>query len=131
MSCCQQKSHFILSKFPHKLRLKLMEMFSLPLFSSDFIYPIPSSTNVCRNVYCCEYCVLCVLFLAAALVSSSFSPTSMSAYSLSSLNMGSLPRSLYPTSPRGTLMRRRMKKKDFKSSCKFFSCDSTSQILVD
>ncbi|KAM5170859.1 glutamate receptor-interacting protein 1 isoform 5-T5 [Mantella aurantiaca] len=52
----------------------------------------------------------------AALVSSSFSPTSMSAYSLSSLNMGSLPRSLYPTSPRGTLMRRRMKKKDFKSS---------------
>ncbi|XP_053572849.1 glutamate receptor-interacting protein 1 isoform X9 [Bombina bombina] len=52
----------------------------------------------------------------AALVSSSFSPTSMSAYSLSSLNMGTLPRSLYPTSPRGTLMRRRMKKKDFKSS---------------
>ncbi|KAM4038146.1 glutamate receptor-interacting protein 1 isoform 18-T18 [Anomaloglossus baeobatrachus] len=51
-----------------------------------------------------------------ALVSSSFSPTSMSAYSLSSLNTGTLPRSLYPTSPRGTLMRRRMKKKDFKSS---------------
>ncbi|KAM4748641.1 glutamate receptor-interacting protein 1 isoform 4-T4 [Rhinophrynus dorsalis] len=51
-----------------------------------------------------------------ALVSTSFSPTSMSAYSLSSLNTGTLPRSLYPTSPRGTLMRRRMKKKDFKSS---------------
>ncbi|XP_040265429.1 glutamate receptor-interacting protein 1 isoform X10 [Bufo bufo] len=51
-----------------------------------------------------------------ALVSSSFSPTSMSAYSLSSLNMGTLPRNLYPTSPRGTLMRRRLKKKDFKSS---------------
>ncbi|KAM4748645.1 glutamate receptor-interacting protein 1 isoform 8-T8 [Rhinophrynus dorsalis] len=50
------------------------------------------------------------------LVSTSFSPTSMSAYSLSSLNTGTLPRSLYPTSPRGTLMRRRMKKKDFKSS---------------
>ncbi|XP_040265378.1 glutamate receptor-interacting protein 1 isoform X4 [Bufo bufo] len=50
------------------------------------------------------------------LVSSSFSPTSMSAYSLSSLNMGTLPRNLYPTSPRGTLMRRRLKKKDFKSS---------------
>ncbi|XP_054383359.1 glutamate receptor-interacting protein 1 isoform X10 [Pongo abelii] len=52
----------------------------------------------------------------AALVSSSFSPTSMSAYSLSSLNMGTLPRSLYSTSPRGTMMRRRLKKKDFKSS---------------
>ncbi|KAM3833316.1 glutamate receptor-interacting protein 1 isoform 3-T3 [Vipera latastei] len=51
-----------------------------------------------------------------SLVSSSFSPASMSAYSLSSLNMGTLPRSLYSTSPRGTLMRRRMKKKDFKSS---------------
>ncbi|XP_004752530.1 glutamate receptor-interacting protein 1 isoform X4 [Mustela lutreola] len=51
----------------------------------------------------------------AALVSS-FSPTSMSAYSLSSLNMGTLPRSLYSTSPRGTMMRRRLKKKDFKSS---------------
>ncbi|XP_032644725.1 glutamate receptor-interacting protein 1 isoform X6 [Chelonoidis abingdonii] len=52
----------------------------------------------------------------AALVSSSFSPTSVSAYSLSSLNMGTLPRSIYSTSPRGTMMRRRMKKKDFKSS---------------
>ncbi|XP_058164378.1 glutamate receptor-interacting protein 1 isoform X28 [Dasypus novemcinctus] len=52
----------------------------------------------------------------AALVSSSFSPTSMSAYSLSSLNMGTLPRSIYSTSPRGTMMRRRLKKKDFKSS---------------
>uniref|UniRef100_A0A0P6JF71 Glutamate receptor-interacting protein 1 isoform 2 n=1 Tax=Heterocephalus glaber TaxID=10181 RepID=A0A0P6JF71_HETGA len=51
-----------------------------------------------------------------ALVSSSFSPTSMSAYSLSSLNLGTLPRSLYSTSPRGTMMRRRLKKKDFKSS---------------
>nr|XP_032644720.1 glutamate receptor-interacting protein 1 isoform X1 [Chelonoidis abingdonii] len=51
-----------------------------------------------------------------ALVSSSFSPTSVSAYSLSSLNMGTLPRSIYSTSPRGTMMRRRMKKKDFKSS---------------
>ncbi|OBS82471.1 hypothetical protein A6R68_23544, partial [Neotoma lepida] len=47
---------------------------------------------------------------------SSSSPTSMSAYSLSSLNMGTLPRSLYSTSPRGTMMRRRLKKKDFKSS---------------
>ncbi|XP_062930661.1 glutamate receptor-interacting protein 1 isoform X3 [Cynocephalus volans] len=52
----------------------------------------------------------------AALVSSSFSPTSVSAYSLSSLNMGTFPRSLYSTSPRGTMMRRRLKKKDFKSS---------------
>ncbi|XP_051885733.1 LOW QUALITY PROTEIN: glutamate receptor-interacting protein 1 [Pristis pectinata] len=52
----------------------------------------------------------------AALVSTSFPPTSMSAYSLSSLNMGTLPRSLYPTSPRGTLMRRKLKKKDYKSS---------------
>ncbi|XP_075408904.1 glutamate receptor-interacting protein 1 isoform X3 [Tenrec ecaudatus] len=51
-----------------------------------------------------------------ALVASSFSPTSLSAYSLSSLNMGTLPRSLYSTSPRGTMMRRRLKKKDFKSS---------------
>ncbi|XP_076776436.1 glutamate receptor-interacting protein 1 isoform X2 [Arvicanthis niloticus] len=50
-----------------------------------------------------------------AMVPSS-SPTSMSAYSLSSLNMGTLPRSLYSTSPRGTMMRRRLKKKDFKSS---------------
>uniref|UniRef100_A0A8C1W6X9 Glutamate receptor interacting protein 1 n=1 Tax=Cyprinus carpio TaxID=7962 RepID=A0A8C1W6X9_CYPCA len=47
---------------------------------------------------------------------SSFSPTSMSAYSLSSLNMNTLPRTMYPTSPRGTMMRRKLKKKDFKSS---------------
>ncbi|XP_029902112.1 glutamate receptor-interacting protein 1 isoform X2 [Myripristis murdjan] len=49
-------------------------------------------------------------------LSHSFSPGSMSAYSLSSLNMNTLPRNMYPTSPRGTLMRRKMKKKDFKSS---------------
>jgi len=54
--------------------------------------------------------------LSAAL-DHSFSPGSMSAYSLSSLNMTTLPRNMYPTSPRGTLMRRKAKKKDFKSSC--------------
>uniref|UniRef100_A0A673HF10 Glutamate receptor-interacting protein 1-like n=1 Tax=Sinocyclocheilus rhinocerous TaxID=307959 RepID=A0A673HF10_9TELE len=47
---------------------------------------------------------------------SSFSPTSMSAYSLSSLNMNTLPRTMYPTSPRGTMMRRKLKKKNYKSS---------------
>ncbi|KAG7456142.1 hypothetical protein MATL_G00248590 [Megalops atlanticus] len=46
---------------------------------------------------------------------SSFSPSSMSAYSLSSLNMSTLPRNLYPTSPRGTMMRRKLKRKDHKS----------------
>uniref|UniRef100_A0AAV2IUQ6 PDZ domain-containing protein n=1 Tax=Knipowitschia caucasica TaxID=637954 RepID=A0AAV2IUQ6_KNICA len=52
-------------------------------------------------------------------LSHSFSPGSMSAYSLSSLNMSNvstLPRNMYPTSPRGTLARRKGKKKDFKSS---------------
>ncbi|XP_034018896.1 glutamate receptor-interacting protein 1 isoform X8 [Thalassophryne amazonica] len=49
-------------------------------------------------------------------LSHSFSPGSMSAYSLSSLNMNTLPRNMYPTSPRGTMMRRKAKKKDFKSS---------------
>lgn len=65
-----------------------------------------------------ERSVPSIYSLTAALVSS-FSPTSMSAYSLSSLNMGTLPRSLYSTSPRGTMMRRRLKKKDFKSSRKW------------
>ncbi|XP_061107680.1 glutamate receptor-interacting protein 1-like isoform X2 [Conger conger] len=46
---------------------------------------------------------------------SSFSPSSMSAYSLSSLNVNTLPRSLYPASPRGTMMRRKLKRKDHKS----------------
>ncbi|XP_064796993.1 glutamate receptor-interacting protein 1-like [Oncorhynchus masou masou] len=50
---------------------------------------------------------------------SSFSPTSMSTYSLSSLNMSTLPRNMYPTSPRGTMIRRKLKKKDFKSSRTF------------
>ncbi|XP_064871849.1 glutamate receptor-interacting protein 1-like, partial [Oncorhynchus nerka] len=40
----------------------------------------------------------------------------MSTYSLSSLNMSTLPRNMYPTSPRGTMIRRKLKKKDFKSS---------------
>ncbi|XP_015818040.3 glutamate receptor-interacting protein 1 isoform X10 [Nothobranchius furzeri] len=49
-------------------------------------------------------------------LSHSFSPGSMSAYSLSSLNMSTLPRNMYPTSPRSTMMRRKAKKKEFKSS---------------
>ncbi|XP_023206048.1 glutamate receptor-interacting protein 1 isoform X11 [Xiphophorus maculatus] len=49
-------------------------------------------------------------------LSHSFSPGSMSAYSLSSLNMSTLSRNMYPTSPRSTMMRRKAKKKDFKSS---------------
>ncbi|KAM6895365.1 glutamate receptor-interacting protein 1 [Xenentodon cancila] len=48
-------------------------------------------------------------------LSHSFSPGSMSAYSLSSLNMSSLPRNVYPTSPRSSMMRRKNRKKDFKS----------------
>uniref|UniRef100_A0A8C6WTP0 Glutamate receptor interacting protein 1 n=1 Tax=Neogobius melanostomus TaxID=47308 RepID=A0A8C6WTP0_9GOBI len=48
-----------------------------------------------------------LLFLCLAL-SHSFSPGSMSAYSLSSLNMSTLPRNVYPTSPRGTLMRKKV-----------------------
>ncbi|XP_032828405.2 glutamate receptor-interacting protein 1-like isoform X2 [Petromyzon marinus] len=56
-----------------------------------------------------------------ALVSASFSPTSLRAHtcSLSSLHVATLPRAgLYPPpmSPRGSLARSRMKKKDFKSS---------------
>ncbi|XP_028305052.1 glutamate receptor-interacting protein 1 isoform X4 [Gouania willdenowi] len=46
----------------------------------------------------------------------SFSPGSMSAYSLSSLNVGSLPRTVFPSSPRSSMMRRKNKKKEFKSS---------------
>ncbi|KAG7251690.1 hypothetical protein CRUP_005185, partial [Coryphaenoides rupestris] len=46
----------------------------------------------------------------------SFSPGSMSAYSLSSISMSTLPRNMYPSSPRGTLLKRKSKKKDFKSS---------------
>lgn len=107
---------------------EVLTVFAKVLYSLWFCY------RIYTNHYCLPYalsymaCVLlfpivvCLLlnasFLSAALVSSSFSPASMSAYSLSSLNMGTLPRSLYSTSPRGTMMRRRMKKKDFKSSCR-------------
>lgn len=59
--------------------------------------------------------------LSHTALGSSFSPTSMSAYSLSSLNMNTLPRTMYPTSPRGTMMRRKLKKKDYKSSSMFDS----------
>uniref|UniRef100_A0A8C9W4G1 Glutamate receptor interacting protein 1 n=1 Tax=Scleropages formosus TaxID=113540 RepID=A0A8C9W4G1_SCLFO len=47
---------------------------------------------------------------------SSFSNSSMSAYSLSSLSMGTLPRNLQPPSPRTATMRRKLHKKDQKSS---------------
>lgn len=69
------------------------------------------------------------LSLSAAL-SHSFSPGSMSAYSLSSLNMSTLPRNMYPTSPRGTLMRRKGKKKDFKSSCESVSKSNKSYYFI-
>uniref|UniRef100_A0A8C9VLY0 Glutamate receptor interacting protein 1 n=1 Tax=Scleropages formosus TaxID=113540 RepID=A0A8C9VLY0_SCLFO len=50
------------------------------------------------------------------LLGSSFSNSSMSAYSLSSLSMGTLPRNLQPPSPRTATMRRKLHKKDQKSS---------------
>lgn len=113
----------------------------LELGDSEALSPWPPRPALCLVGVLPLLCVLCVFLdhcwlarvagshlprersvpsvysLTAALVSS-FSPTSMSAYSLSSLNMGTLPRSLYSTSPRGTMMRRRLKKKDFKSSRK-------------
>ncbi|XP_031205197.1 glutamate receptor-interacting protein 1 isoform X12 [Mastomys coucha] len=80
-------------------------------------------TNHHHNMHLPDHCRVPVLAFPKALPPNSppamvpsSSPTSMSAYSLSSLNMGTLPRSLYSTSPRGTMMRRRLKKKDFKSS---------------
>ncbi|XP_028614958.1 glutamate receptor-interacting protein 1 isoform X4 [Grammomys surdaster] len=80
-------------------------------------------TNHHHNTHHPDHCRVPALAFPKALppnsppaVIPSSSPTSMSAYSLSSLNMGTLPRSLYSTSPRGTMMRRRLKKKDFKSS---------------
>uniref|UniRef100_A0A8C6HL16 Glutamate receptor interacting protein 1 n=1 Tax=Mus spicilegus TaxID=10103 RepID=A0A8C6HL16_MUSSI len=80
-------------------------------------------TNHHHNTYHPDHCRVPALTFPKALPPNSppamvpsSSPTSMSAYSLSSLNMGTLPRSLYSTSPRGTMMRRRLKKKDFKSS---------------
>ncbi|XP_076776437.1 glutamate receptor-interacting protein 1 isoform X3 [Arvicanthis niloticus] len=79
-------------------------------------------TNHHHNMHHPDHCRVPALAFPKALPPNSppmvpsSSPTSMSAYSLSSLNMGTLPRSLYSTSPRGTMMRRRLKKKDFKSS---------------
>ncbi|XP_052021095.1 glutamate receptor-interacting protein 1 isoform X2 [Apodemus sylvaticus] len=80
-------------------------------------------TNHHHNTHHPDHCRVPALAFPKALppnspptMAPSSSPTSMSAYSLSSLNMGTLPRSLYSTSPRGTMMRRRLKKKDFKSS---------------
>ncbi|XP_023668467.2 glutamate receptor-interacting protein 1-like isoform X3 [Paramormyrops kingsleyae] len=49
-------------------------------------------------------------------LSSTFSPSSMSAYSLSSLSLGTLPRSMPPNSPRTNTMRRKLHRKDHKSS---------------
>ncbi|XP_051026485.1 glutamate receptor-interacting protein 1 [Acomys russatus] len=85
--------------------------------------PCSLHTNHHHNTHHPDHCRVPALTFPKALppnsppaMVSSSSPTSMSAYSLSSLNMGTLPRSLYSTSPRGTMMRRRLKKKDFKSS---------------
>ncbi|KAG8137775.1 hypothetical protein E2320_003726 [Naja naja] len=92
----------------HHYNTKHPDHFRMPALKCQKTAPQKSLCNNALHQMC--------PFLSTALVSSSFSPASMSAYSLSSLNMGTLPRSLYSTSPRGTLMRRRMKKKDFKSS---------------
>lgn len=80
----------------------------------------PRSLSLSLPEVCCfrlrERPPLIISLSSSAALSHSFSPGSMSAYSLSSLNMSTLPRNMYPTSPRGTLMRRKAKKKDFKSS---------------
>ncbi|XP_023572086.1 glutamate receptor-interacting protein 1 isoform X2 [Octodon degus] len=115
----------------HQTRLALKGPDHVKIQRSDRQLPWDSwASNQCslhpghhHNLHHPDHCSVPALTFPKApppnsppLVSSSFSPTSMSAYSLSSLNMGTLPRSLYSTSPRGTMMRRRLKKKDFKSS---------------
>ncbi|KAM4038132.1 glutamate receptor-interacting protein 1 isoform 4-T4 [Anomaloglossus baeobatrachus] len=128
-STCEQVKLEILPYHQTRLALKGPDHVKVQR-SSEKQVPWDSSTNSHRrltnqhyNTYHPDHCRTSAMKCQKPppqkllpLVSSSFSPTSMSAYSLSSLNTGTLPRSLYPTSPRGTLMRRRMKKKDFKSS---------------
>ncbi|KAG7278595.1 hypothetical protein CRUP_013337 [Coryphaenoides rupestris] len=78
-----------------------------------------SSPSILRSVTgssMWKYAATCVPALWKLSLAQSFSPGSMSAYSLSSISMSTLPRNMYPSSPRGTLLKRKSKKKDFKSS---------------
>ncbi|RXM96619.1 Glutamate receptor-interacting protein 2 [Acipenser ruthenus] len=58
--------------------------------------------------------VLCLILLA--LVSTNFSPGSMNTAGFFSQNSSTLPRNSQPVSPRNTMMKRRQKKKEHKSS---------------
>lgn len=59
-----------------------------------------------------------VLCVSPALVAANFSSPTMNAQGFPCQNSNTLPRSSHPMSPRTTMLRRRQKKKEHKSSCK-------------
>lgn len=88
------------------------------------------NTTTCHAVSCNEILLYCssgrVKSLFAALVSASFSPSSTTTSGPSSQSSSTLPRPIVPMSPRNSLLKRRQRKKEHKSSCRFhyFICKS-------
>lgn len=62
--------------------------------------------------------ILNTLCISSALVAANFSSPTMNTQGFPCQNSNTLPRSSHPMSPRTTMLRRRQKKKEHKSSCK-------------
>ncbi|CAN0068014.1 unnamed protein product [Lampetra planeri] len=115
--CTFQEAHQLLANTSESVKLEILPVHQtrVSIRGSDH------GTEQKPNRWPCQRFFPSRVRCTAALVSASFSPTSLRAHtcSLSSLHVATLPRGgLYPPpmSPRGTLARSRMKKKDFKSS---------------
>uniref|UniRef100_A0A4W4HK52 PDZ domain-containing protein n=1 Tax=Electrophorus electricus TaxID=8005 RepID=A0A4W4HK52_ELEEL len=109
----------------HQMRLPSKTQDTVKVQKSDHSHSWDPCVNYCHSSHCknstwttTSLCV-CVCFsvsLLLALVSSNFSPGSTATSGTSNPSSNTLPRMSHPMSPRNSLLKRRQRKKDHKSS---------------
>uniref|UniRef100_A0A8C3D442 Glutamate receptor interacting protein 2 n=1 Tax=Cairina moschata TaxID=8855 RepID=A0A8C3D442_CAIMO len=107
----------------HQSRLPLKPPETVKVQKSDHHHCWDPCVNYCHTHHpghCKTTAFLCVCFntlcISPALVAANFSSPTMNAQGFPCQNSNTLPRSSHPMSPRTTMLRRRQKKKEHKSS---------------
>ena len=123
--CFDERLFLLIQRFRHIL---IMSWFHKRCCSSKYFHnfqqPLPLPISHCYSLslllpsISLSPSLSLSLSLSLALVSASFSPSSTSTSGPSSQSSSTLPRTTVPMSPRNSLLKRRQRKKEHKSSCK-------------
>lgn len=97
--------------------------------SLDYCKCKNTSTDATRRTNREQWAASFFSLISAALVSASFSPGSTTTSGPSSQSSSTLPRPTVPMSPRNSLLKRRQRKKEHKSSCELRVCLSNEIIF--